>query len=204
MPLAPSHDLSVAVVNAQGRPVEGAFVAITIPDPLAVRSGRTSARKPSLVARTDARGVAVLRDVESHVDAHESTWRVEPLLVQADPRHHDVDPLSPPQGPLEFRVSAHGALRVAVRGRNGRSFNGAGRIGLGDQNWVLRSSLRASGGYLPEEPLREGVALFRCVGLFQALNVHGETAIFGRRLAIDAPPLLRHGEQGLAALQIER
>lgn len=199
--LAPSHDVSVRFVDAANRPIEGAFVALTVPNRLSVRPD--SDRAPELVARTDARGLALLRDVESHAPEYESHWTIEPLLVRAEPRSFHVDPLSPPREPLVFRVSSYGSLRVEVRDRAGGLFAGAGRIALGDRNWSLRSTVRASSGCAPEEQLRGGVALFRCVGVLEKLALQVDPALSLRRVAREAPMLLKHGDSVVAVLELD-
>ncbi len=199
--LAPSHDVSVRFVDLADRPIEGAFVALTLPNRLWTVS--EDERTPALVARTDARGLAVLRDVESHAPEYESRWTIEPLLVRAEPRSYHVDPLSPPREPLVFRVSSYGSVRIEVRDRAGGLFAGAGRIALGDRNWSLRSTVRADGGCAPEERLRGGVALFRCVGVLEKLSLQVDPALSLRRVAREAPVLLKHGDSAVAVLELD-
>lgn len=190
--LEPSHDLAVKLVDAQGRPCEGAYAAVLVVRSLEAwrQTGATAA--PVLVARSDSSGVASLRDVESHTDGPQPTWIVQPLLVGATPDSYHIDPRAPFETKLEFTLHAFGALEFVLRDASGAVVEREGEITLEPPGFKRLSNQPL---IAPIAELRGGRAHFPVVGVGV-----GCTAIadFQRSLAMlrrGIPPLTFRGER---------
>jgi hypothetical protein len=198
--LHPSHDIVVKCEDAQQRPCEGAYVAVLVE--YAVEAWRhldeTRQLDAVLVARSDSDGVAVLRDVESHLDSPDAAWIIRPLLVGATPEAYRIDPAQPIEKRIGFTLHSFGAVEVELRDASGKLVSRVGEVTLQPEGLVRRSGDEL---VAPRAELRGGRARFPCVGIGVACTA---IADFQRTLGMRrAPvaPLTYRGERRIVEVE---
>lgn len=173
--LAPSHDLAFRLIDATGRPCAGAMVAAwrSVPtfDFDSLSNDRRLEYEPSFVVQADASGLALVRDLESHVDLEHGRWRFGPILVASDPEVWLVEPQAVPDKPLVFRLAPGAAIEVVASRPDGKPTQRGGFVFLkpAESSWPL---VRAGASpVFPGLRLRDGRARFDYVGADQTFSV---------------------------------
>lgn len=189
--LTPSHDLEVFVLGPGDRPVAGAFIALRSEDwdrvEITAKARPPVLGAPSLTARTDQTGRAVLRDIEGQHDMRFETW-LDVLFVQSEPEVVKIAaPLLAQNKAVVFRVASYGSLLVEPVA----PADGSGSVPTRIELLPVRSSLGRNAPW-PTAAVEHGAALFRCVGIGEELMVRRADGL--SYITLDAPSPTAHGE----------
>jgi hypothetical protein len=189
--LTPSHDLEVFVLGPGDRPVAGAFVALRSEDwdrvEITAEARPPVLGAPSITARTDQTGRAVLRDVEGQHDMRFETW-LDVLFVRSEPELVEIAaPLLAQNKAVVFRIASYGSLLVEPVAPADGSGSIATRIELLPDRLLLGQRIP-----WPTAAVEHGAALFPCVGIGEQLIVRrADSPSF---ITVDAPSPSAHGE----------
>jgi len=181
----------VFVLGPGDRPVAGAFIALRSEDwervEITAKARPPVLGAPSITARTDQTGRAVLRDVESQDDMRFETW-LDVLFVQSEPELVEVTPpLLAQNKAVVFRVASYGSLLVEPVAPADGSGSVATRIELLPDRLLLGQRIP-----WPTAAVEHGAALFPCVGIGEQLIVRrADSPSF---ITVDAPSPSAHGE----------
>lgn len=189
--LTPSHDLEVFVLGPGDRPVACAFIALRSEDwervEITAKARPPVLGAPSITARTDQTGRAVLRDIEGQHDLRFETW-LDILFVQSEPELVEVTPpLLAQNKAVVFRVASYGSLLVEPVAPAEGSGSVATRIELLPDRLLLGQRIP-----WPTAAVEHGAALFPCVGIGEQLIVR--RADSPSLITLDAPSPSAHGE----------
>jgi len=205
--LEPSHDIAVRVLDARGRPAQGAVVVLGLLDEWAVEISARSPAEQDLrcvsTTTTDADGFAWLRDVESKMNSNVESWRIAAPLIETTPAWIEVALADLPHSALEFAAKESGQLVFEVRDAGGRLLDvtGAVRVQPGISDDDQATHWRLSDGV--DVALVGGRARLEHVALRRRFTAT-RTNDYGAGRTVQIEPLTRPRETRTAVFVAER